>query len=124
MPLVQERLKTLAEGPDLVSFFFDRPLEYDAALLVPKGPTPAEARRALVAALERLQGLESFDAHTLEEILRPLAEELDLKTGQLFGALRVATTGRTAAPPLFQTMEVLGRERCLQRLEHAITLLP
>jgi len=46
--------------------------------------------------------------------------ELGLKTGQLFGALRVVVTGRTVAPPLFQTMAVLGKERCLQRIEAAL----
>ena len=53
----------------------------------------------------------------------PMAEELGLKTGELFGAVRVAVTGRTAAPPLFQTMAVLGRERCLSRLDRAIARL-
>lgn len=59
----------------------------------------------------------------METTLRPLAEELELKTGQLFGTLRVATTGRTAAPPLFQTMEVLGSETCLSRIESALAKL-
>ena len=64
-----------------------------------------------------------FDAEFLEAVLRPLALELGLKTGQLFGTLRVAVTGRTAAPPLFQTMAVLGRERCLRRIEAALDRL-
>ena len=51
--------------------------------------------------------------------LRPLAAELGLKTGQFFGLLRIAVTGQTAAPPLFQTMEVLGKERCLKRIDDA-----
>jgi len=54
---------------------------------------------------------------------RPLAEELGLKAGQLFGALRTAVTGRTATPPLFQTMAVLGKERCLERIDHALAKL-
>ena len=58
-----------------------------------------------------------------EELLRPLAVELGLKTGQLFGMLRVATTGRTAAPPLFQTMVVLGKKRCLKWIEAALDIL-
>jgi len=52
-----------------------------------------------------------------------LEYEAKLKTGQLFGTLRVATTGRTAAPPLFQTMAVLGKERCLRRIEAALDKL-
>ena len=57
-----------------------------------------------------------WNTDSLESILRSLAAELNLKTGVFFGLLRVATTGRTAAPPLFQTMEVLGKELCLKRL--------
>ena len=55
--------------------------------------------------------------------MRPLSEELKLKTGVFFGLLRVATTGRTATPPLFQTMEVLGKERCFKRLKSALDKL-
>jgi len=60
---------------------------------------------------------------SLESVFRPLAEELKLKTGVFFGLLRVAVTGRTAAPPLFQTIEVLGEERCVRRLKAAMDKL-
>ena len=53
-------------------------------------------------------------------MLRPLAEELSLKTGQLFSTLRTAVTGKIATPPLFQTMAVLGGERCLSRIKTAL----
>ena len=78
--------------------------------------------RGLEAALERLQA-PTFDAQSLEGILRPLAAELGFKTGDFFGLLRVAVTGRTAAPPLFQTMASLGKERCLKRIEAALNKL-
>ncbi|MFC2017618.1 glutamate--tRNA ligase, partial [Chloroflexota bacterium] len=86
-------------------------------LLIGKNMTRESTTQALAIAQQRLEQLEVFDAESLEAVLRPLAAELGLKTGQLFGALRVATTGRTAAPPLFQTMAVLGKERCLRRVE-------
>ena len=79
---------------------------------------------ALTTVRERVAGLEAWDEGALEGVIRPLAEELGLKTGELFGAIRVAVTGRTAAPPLFQTMAVLGREPCLARLDTAIARLP
>jgi len=79
--------------------------------------------RALAAARDRLAGLASFDEAALEGLLRPLAVELGLKTGQLFAALRTAVTGETATPPLFQTMAVLGRERCLTRIDLALDRL-
>jgi len=123
MPLVQERAKTLTEVPDLVQFFFAGELDHDTDLLIGKNMTPESTVRALSVAQQRLGQLEVFDAESLEALLRPLAVELELKTGQLFGALRTAVTGRTAAPPLFQTMAVLGKERCLKRIETALDRL-
>jgi glutamyl-tRNA synthetase len=122
-PLIQERAKTLGEVPQLVDFFFVEELEYDAELLPGKKLTPAEAIHALQVALPRIEDLANWKRGPLEEILRPLAEELNLKTGVFFGLFRVATTGRTAAPPLFETMEVLGKEKCLKRLKTALEKL-
>ena len=121
-PLVQERAKTLAEVPQLSDFFFVDELEYDAGLLLGKIDR-GEAIKSLQASVAKLDSLKNWDAASLEVVFRPLAEELKLKTGVFFGLLRVAVTGRTAAPPLFQTMEVLGRERCLKRLRAALDKL-
>ncbi len=123
MPLVQERARTLTEVAELAQFFFVDELDYDSNLLVGKNMTRESAIRALEVAQQRLEQLAVFDAQSLEAMLRPLAVELGLKTGQLFGTLRVATTGLTAAPPLFQTMAVLGKERCLKRIEAALDKL-
>ena len=122
-PLAQERAKLLSEVPELTRYFFSDELNYDPALLISKGMTPESTRRALTVAKERLEKLSSFDAQSLEAMLRPLAEELGLKTGQLFGALRTAVSGETATPPLFQMMAVLGRDRSLQRIQQAIQKL-
>jgi glutamyl-tRNA synthetase len=123
LPLVQERARTLSEVPELTQFFFADELEYDTNLLLGKNMSPQIVAEALEASQQRLRQLDSFDAISLEAVLRPLAVELGLKTGELFGALRVATTGRAAAPPLFQTMAVLGRERCFKRIEAALKKL-
>ncbi|MBI2909710.1 MAG: glutamate--tRNA ligase [Chloroflexi bacterium] len=123
MPLLQERLKTLAEAAELAEFFFQEELDYHMKLLVGKGMSSEASLKALEKSLEGLRALSTFECEALENLLRPLAEELGLKTGQLFGILRVATTGRTAAPPLFQTMEVLGYKRCVRRIEAAIARL-
>jgi glutamyl-tRNA synthetase len=122
MPLIQERMRTLAEGVELASFFFVEELDYKPTTLLERGLTRERALKALKTAKERLADL-SFEASSLEGVLRPLAAELELKTGELFGLLRVTTTGRTAAPPLFETMAVLGRERCLTRIEAALERL-
>ena len=123
MPLIQERARTLAEVAELAEFFFVDELAYDANLLIGKNMSQESAAQAVRVAQQRLGQLEVFDAESLEALLRPLAVELGLKTGQLFGTLRVAVTGRTAAPPLFQTMAVLGKERCLGRIEAALDRL-
>ncbi|TET26132.1 MAG: glutamate--tRNA ligase, partial [Dehalococcoidia bacterium] len=123
LPLIQERARTLAEVAELAQFFFIDQLDYEPGLLVGENMSRQSAIQALKAAQNRLSQLEEFDAGSLEALLRPLAVELGLKTGQLFGTLRVAVTGRTAAPPLFQTMAVLGKERCLRRIEAALARL-
>jgi glutamyl-tRNA synthetase len=123
MPLTQDRAKTLLEVPQLTEFFFtDKLLEYDTSLLLHK-IDKFQAVQVLQTTISRLEGLDGWTTDSLESILRPLSEELKLKTGVFFGLLRIATTGRTAAPPLFQTMEVLGKERCFQRLKSALDKL-
>jgi glutamyl-tRNA synthetase len=123
LPLLQERARTLVEVPELVEFFFVDELDYDASLLIDKKTTREAAIMALEKSRPRLAQLTSFTADSLEAMLRPLAEELGLKTGQLFGSLRTAVTGRTAAPPLFQTMAVLGKDVCLRRIDGALSKL-
>ncbi len=117
--LVQERAKTLAEVPPLTSFFFLDELQYDIGLLLSKEVDAKSATKAITTTLQILEEITAWDATTLEDILRPLAAELGLGTGKFFGLLRVAVTGRVAAPPLFQTMVVLGEEKCLKRLNMA-----
>jgi glutamyl-tRNA synthetase len=67
--------------------------------------------------------LEAFDAPAIEAALRPLVEELGVKARQLFGIIRIAITGKPVSPPLFESMAVLGKERCLRRLDEAIERL-
>ena len=78
-----------------------------------------EAARAVIADT----GSVAFEADELEPPLRALAEERGWKVGDLFMAIRVAVTGRTATPPLFDTLVALGRERTLERLDRAIAAL-
>jgi glutamyl-tRNA synthetase len=123
MPLIQERAKTLTELAELTEFFFTDELDYESGRLIVKKMTQELAIQALEASKQRLEPVKEFDHESLEAVLRPLAGELGLKTGQLFGTLRVAVTGRTVAPPLFETMSVLGKQRCLRRIEAALSKL-
>ncbi len=127
VPLIQERIKLLAEAVEMADFFFlDDDLDYPLETLLGKkfAAAPAQAARALETVLASIDQLQPWDHQSLEATIRPLAQQLALKTGDLFGLIRVAVTGKTAAPPLFQTMAVLGRQRTLERLESAIRRLP
>jgi glutamyl-tRNA synthetase len=74
-------------------------------------------------AYQELSSLQEINHETTEQPMRDLAEQLGLKVGQFFGILRVAVTGRTISPPLFETMEVIGKEAVLARMQQAIELL-
>ena len=119
VPLIQERLKTLREVADKVDFFFVKELEYDPEMLIGKKMTAADSQVALERARETIAAQPDMSAEALDPLMRALASELGLKPGQLFGLIRVAVTGKTVAPPLFETMAVLGRQRTLDRLDGA-----
>ncbi|MDD5288867.1 MAG: glutamate--tRNA ligase [Dehalococcoidales bacterium] len=123
MPLVKERVKILSEAPELTKFFFTGELNYDSNRLLGKGMAVESTTQALTVAKERLEKQANFDAPALEALLRPLAEELKLKAGQLFGALRTAVSGELATPPLFDMIAVLGKERTLVRIDDALSRL-
>ena len=124
-PLVQERLKTLADAPDTLSYFFEDTLDYDPAALVQRGMDAAGTLVALQRAIADLSatGDADFNHEHLEALLRATGQELELSGRQFFGALRTAVTGRTATPPLFEMMEVMGQERVTQRLAAAVEKL-
>ncbi|HMQ31884.1 MAG TPA: glutamate--tRNA ligase [Chloroflexaceae bacterium] len=126
-PLVHERLEELGQAPELLDFFFREvrpgPEGYDPALLVPKKVEPAQAAAMLRAAHAALNATADWTAAPLEAALRALGEELQVKPGPLFGAVRVAVSGRTVAPPLFDMLAALGRDRALARVAAAAAAL-
>jgi glutamyl-tRNA synthetase len=123
LQLEQERMKTLAEAPGMTAFFFTDELEYDTRLLIAKGMDQGRTLDGLRRAQAVVSQLDSWTAAAMEPELRQLVSDLGLKPVQLFTSIRVAVTGRTVSPPLFETMEVLGRTRSLERLERAISRL-
>lgn len=123
VPLLQPRMVTLADAAPLVGFIWAERVAPDPAELVPKGLTAADTAALLADAESRLAALESWDPEAIEAALRALAELRGLKAGPAFQPVRVAVTGQKVAPPLFETLEVLGRARCLERLGAARALL-
>lgn len=125
LALEHERIKRLSQAPQALSFFFDDE-EYDPAMLVPRGATAGRALELLDGAIAVCQAVaESGDwtVSTLDDRFRAHAEARGLTTGklrgQLFGVVRVGSTGRTATPPLFDTLAVLGASVVLRRLSVA-----
>jgi glutamyl-tRNA synthetase len=125
LPVIGERLPTLGAIGDLVGFLWIRDLVIEPALLVPKRWDAVTTKQGLASARLVIAetGPVSFEAEELEPPLRALAEEHAWKVGDLFMAIRVAVTGRTATPPLFDTLVALGRDRTLERLDRAIAAL-
>jgi len=116
-PLVQERMTVLSEAPGLLAFLFtaDDSLEYDADAL-PKDAD--QARLVLDASYAALTQLDDFSTAAIEEVLRrELIDGAGLKPRDAFGPLRTAISGRRISPPLFESMEILGKESTLTRLE-------
>jgi glutamyl-tRNA synthetase len=122
-PLIQERIKTLRDAASAADFFYlDELAPYDSAELVPQKGDAALAVKALERARQILSAAE-FEHTALEAALRAGAAELGMKAGQMFQPIRVAVCGRKNAPPLFETLAVLGRETCLKRIGRAIEKL-
>lgn len=123
LALEQERMKTLAEAPAMTEFFFTERIAYTPTALVAKNMDIARTLDGLRRSEAILRDLPAWEAAAMEPPLRALVAELGLKPVQLFTSLRVAVTGRTVSPPLFETMEVLGRDVSLRRLAEAIAAL-
>ena len=124
-PLIRERVKLLSEVVDYCDFFFIDTLTYSEEDLLGKAFAARSdaAREALDRATAAIERLDGWAHERLEEALRALAGELAMKAGDLFSLVRVAVTGRRVTPPLFESMEILGRERCLARMRAAIARL-
>ena len=122
-PLVRERIRLLKEVLTVADFFFvDQLPAYDLNELIPQKGDLAMAKRALEKAQQVLPGVE-FKHDPLDHALRAAANEVGLKPGQMFQPIRVAVCGKKNAPPLFETLEVLGKEKTLERIGQALARL-
>ena len=123
VPLIQVRMTTLDEAPQLAGFFFDEYVDPPPEDLIAKKLTAAQSRDAAAQAYSLLEGLPNIKPTTVEQPMRDLAEKLKLKPGQLFGILRSAATGQKISPPLFESMEIIGRDKVFFRISEAIAKL-
>jgi glutamyl-tRNA synthetase len=114
-PLIQERITVLGESVDMLSFLFVKKItiEEDA-----KKALPDNAKAIVAAALEALPGLDNFTTDAIHDLMNQvLVESMGEKPRNAFGPLRTAISGRKVSPPLFESMEILGKAETLARLE-------
>src|SRR5271155_698356 len=124
-PLIRERIKLLRDVVTAADFFLVEQLPpYDPAELIPQKGDAVMALKVLARAREVLANVDvEFTHDPLDQALRAAAKELGVKAGQMFQPIRVAVCGRKNAPPLFETLEVLGKETTLRRIERALAKL-
>jgi glutamyl-tRNA synthetase len=126
VPLIKERLVKLGDVAELVGFAWETDEVvagwYEPSALYPRKGGPQEARTALDAARATLADVDDadFSADVLEQRCRAAAEAAGMKAGDFFSPIRVAVTGRSVSPPLFASLELLGRERSLARIDDAL----
>jgi glutamyl-tRNA synthetase len=122
-PLIRERLVTLDDCLAFASFFFQENVEPNPEELIAKGLDAKQSAEIARKAYEILSGLTEITHAVAEPPMRAYVEGSGLNAGQVFGILRVAVTGQKVSPPLFESMEIIGREKVLERLKKAVELL-
>jgi glutamyl-tRNA synthetase len=121
LPIIQERLVKLDEVPGLLKFLFIKEFAVDPEAV--SKITDSGSKDVLKRSLQVLEPLSSWDHASIEAALRAaLIEEMGLKPRIAFTALRIATTGSTISPPLFESMELLGQSTCISRISAALSL--
>jgi len=123
VPLIRERLVTLDDCLPFAAWFFKETVEPKREDLIAKNLSSAQSADIARQAYKTLVSLPAINPEIAEPPLRLLVEQLGMSAGQVFGILRVAVTGQTVSPPLFESMEIVGKEKVLARLKKAITML-
>jgi len=123
VPLIRERIVTLDDAIPFAGFFFNDSVNPAAEDLIGKDLTSAQSAEIARKVVDILAGLPEINHALAEPPLRQLVEESGLQVNQVFGILRVAVTGQKVSPPLFESMEIIGRGKVLERLRDAIELL-
>lgn len=123
IPVIRERLVTWDDALYFASFFFKDTIEPSLSDLIGKNLTTSESKEVLQRIFEILKTINDISPSIAEPPLRILVDEMGLKPGQVFGILRAAVTGQSVSPPLFESMEIIGIEKVLERIRKAIEIL-
>ncbi|MCB9029704.1 MAG: glutamate--tRNA ligase [Deltaproteobacteria bacterium] len=123
LPHVQERTKLLTEVPEMIEFLADKPLERELDQMLKKDMDAEKAISILELAYNELSELSDFSADNIEAAIKKIPEVLDLKMGPAFIVVRIAVTGKKATPPLFTSIQTLGKDLTLARLRETVEIL-
>ena len=123
IPLIRERLVTLDDCLPFAAWFFKDTIEYDPTFLVARNLTPAQSEEVAHKTYDILAGLQDISPQIAEPPMRALVDQLGYSPNQVFGILRAAVTGQTVSPPLFESMEIVGKEKVMERVKSAIEIL-
>lgn len=122
-PLIRERLVTLDDSVAIASFFFQESIEPNPEELIAKGLDAQQSAEVARKACAILASLPDLSHQTSEPPMREFVEKSGLSASQVFGIIRVAVTGQKVSPPLFESMEIIGKEKVVERLQKAVEIL-
>jgi glutamyl-tRNA synthetase len=111
-PLIKERIKTLKDYLNIAKFLFQKPTEYEISLM--------DKKNIIAQILREVENIDDFSAKNIGDCLQPLAAKLEVSNSDFFMTLRVVMSGKKITPPLSESMEILGKDECLERLRAAI----
>jgi glutamyl-tRNA synthetase len=123
VPLIRDRIEKFEDFIDGTFFFFSGDLKFDPALLLSKGRSPEDVAQVLSDALDALESIEDWTTENLTKTMEVFLKEKGLKARDVYMPLRVATTGSKETPPLFESIEVIGKEMVRRRVRCAVTAL-
>jgi len=123
IPLIRERLVTLDDCIHFAAWFFKETVSPNPADLIAKGLSARQSADIAHQSYKILEALPEITSDLAESPMRKLVEDLGLSANQVFGILRVAVTGQTVSPPLFESMAIVGKKKVLERIKNAITIL-
>ena len=121
VPVLRERIKVLPDVVDLIDFLFVAEVHPNPEEMIGRRMDETMVVTSLTSSIEALTSVDPFNSDAIESALRGLTSATGLKAGQLFTPIRVALTAKRIAPPLFESIEVLGRERTLARMQNGLT---
>lgn len=123
IPLIQDRLKLLSEFDSKTHFLYTDAMPYNIRLIIPKNKNLNQTKNVLTKALDVYSQIDNWEIKALDTATRRFCEKVKWTTKDFFMVMRVIFTGSTESPPLFESMQILGKQECIARLQDGIAAL-